>query len=255
MSSSENVMKTKCRRSTSRGGDRRWCVPAAVTRDPGERLEGDRILSEFPGELGVLLWRTARDVVLWAGTPTEARAGLFSPEASGRRMARLLDTDLPEGLPAFLDTLASQLSTPEKGDAEILAWCCRRVARWAAGRDCLGTATFYAQAAALCSPGDAASALETGRLALADGQRPRGESWLRRAIALARRARQWDAYAAAFADLGKLYERAGDGDRARRYYRRAWATGRRYGMRDCRALAGDGLRRIAMAEGDVGSGN
>lgn len=227
---------------------RSWCVPAAVTRDAGEGLEGDRILFEFRGELGVLLWRTARDVVLWAGTPAAARAGLFSPEASGRRMARLLDTDLPEGLPEFLDTLVSQLSTPEKADAEILTWCCRQVARWAAGRDRPGTATFYAQAAALCSPADAAPALETGRLALADGQRPRGESWLRRAIGLARRARQWDAYAAAYVALGKLYEQAGDGARARRHYRRARAAGRRYGMRACRALAGDGLLRIAMAE-------
>ncbi|HEY0036660.1 MAG TPA: hypothetical protein VGB66_08240 [Longimicrobium sp.] len=224
-------------------------MPAAVTRDPAEGLEGDRILSEFPGEFGVLLWRTARDVVLWAGTPAARRAGLFSPEASGRRMARLLDMDLPEGIPAFLDTLASQMSTPEKGDAEVLAWCCRQVARWAAGRGCPGTATFYAQTAALCSPGDAAPALDTGRLALADGQRPRGESWLRRAIALARRSRQWDAYAAAHVDLGNLYEHAGESDRARRYYRRACATGRRYGMRECRLLAGEGLRRIAMAEG------
>jgi hypothetical protein len=245
-------MKRRSKRGTIPRESRRWCVPAAVTRDAGEGLEGDRILSEFPGELGVLLWRTARDVVLWAGTPAPKRAGLFSPEASGRRMARLLDMELPEGLPAFLDTLASQLSTPEKGDAEILTWCCRHVARWAAGRGCAGTATFYVQAAALCSPGDAAPALETGRLALADGQRPRGESWLRRAVALARRARQWDAYAAAHVELGKLYEQSGDGDRAGRYYRRAWATGRRYGMRECRALAGDGLRRIAMPEGDGG---
>src|SRR5213082_1448112 len=51
----------------------------ARLRNPGspESLEGERLLAEQPGAAGLLLWQCYRDVLLWAGTPPELRAGLF----------------------------------------------------------------------------------------------------------------------------------------------------------------------------------
>jgi hypothetical protein len=222
-----------------------------VTRDADEGLEGDRILIEFRGDLGVLLWRIARDVALLAGTPAPKRAGLFSPEASDKRSARLLRLDLPDDLAGAVDTLAAQLARPEKADAGILTWCCGLVARWAAVNGAPGTAVYYAQAGALCSPDDAAAALNTGRTALTSEQRERGESWLRRTVGLARRSRQWDSYGAAYLALGELYQHSGQSEWARVSYQRAYRTARRHGMRECGALAAYGAFRLAFQAGDI----
>jgi tetratricopeptide (TPR) repeat protein len=197
----------------------------------------------------VLLWRIARDVVLLAETPASKRAGLFSPEASEKRSARLLRLDLPDDVTGPVDTVAAQLARPEKADAGIITWCCRRVAQWAAANHAPGTAIFFAQAAALTSPEDAAPALDAGRIALANGQRHRGESWLRRTVGLARRSRQWDSYGAAYLALGDFYQQARASDRARASYRQAYATARRYGMRECGALAAYGVFRVAFEAG------
>jgi hypothetical protein len=237
-------------RRSRRGESRRWCIDTALTRDPDEHLEGDRVLREVADDLGVVLWRTGRDVVLWAETPSRQRAGLFSPEAPNRRSSRLLNIDLSDDLASAVDTLAGQLAVPEKADAAILTWCCRLVARWAAGNELHGTAIYFAQAGALCSPDDPQSALETGRLALSAGQPHRAESWVRRSVALARRSTQWDVYAGACLVLGELNHRAGRLDRARALYRLAYRTTRRQSLREVGAVAAHAVFRLALESSD-----
>ncbi|HEY7770909.1 MAG TPA: hypothetical protein VIB55_22265, partial [Longimicrobium sp.] len=237
-------------RRSLRGESRRWCIDTALTRDPDEHLEGDRILKEVADDLGILLWRIGRDVVLWAGTPSMQRAGLFSPEAPNRRSSRLLNIDLSDDVASAVDALAGQLAVPEKADAAILTWCCRMVARWAAEHEMHGTAVYFAQAGALCSADDPAPALETGRLALAAGQQHRAESWVRRAVALARRSAQWDVYAEAARVLGELNHRAGRLDRARALYRLAYRTTRRQSLREIGAVTAHAVFRLALESGD-----
>lgn len=237
-------------RRARRGESRRWCIDTALTRDPNEHLEGDRVLNEVADDLGILLWRIGRDVVLWAETPAMQRAGLFSPEAPNRRSSRLLNIDLSDDLASAVDTLAGQLAVPEKADAAILTWCCRLVARWAAGHELHGTAVYFAQAGALCSPDDPQPALETGRLALDAGQPHRAESWVRRTVALARRSTQWDVYADACLVLGDLHHHAGRMDRARALYRRAYRTTRRQALREVGAVAAHRVFRLALLSGD-----
>jgi tetratricopeptide (TPR) repeat protein len=113
-----------------------------------------------------------------------------------------------------------------------------------------GTAVYFAQAGALCSPEDSTPALETGRLALAAVQPHRAESWVRRAVALARRAAQWDVYANAALVLGELYHRAGRLDRARALYRLAYRTTRRQSLREIGAVAAHAVFRLALESGD-----
>ena len=86
---------------------RRWCVPPAILRGPDETLEGAAILVEVPGDLGVLLWRTARDVRLWGEVPRNARENLFVTADEGRdkRLAMLAATDIPAAISAQIDTL------------------------------------------------------------------------------------------------------------------------------------------------------
>lgn len=230
---------------------RRWCIPPAMLRAPGETLEGFRILVEVPGELGVLLWRTARDVALWADVEPEARGGLFAAESADVRLARLAATDVPSPITAAVDTLGGMLTNAHRADAEVMRNCCREVAGWARGEGLVHTALAFAQAGALASPEDAAAALHTGISAVAAGEDIRAATWLRRTLGLARRGRHRVTYAAAWVELAAVSERAGDADAAGRMYQRAYRAGRRVtGDATARLRAAHGLFRLARRRGD-----
>jgi hypothetical protein len=230
--------------------NRCWCLPSAMRRAPGETLEGVRILYEHEGELGVLLWESARDVELWAETPPEARPGLFVPAGAAARRAHLARMELPPPLAAPLDTLTALLAEPGRTDVEVVSLCCMEVAAWARAGRALHTATAYAQAAALAAPPFPEAALLTGACALAAGQPERAETWLWRAVAVARRARDGGAYAAAYVLLGTLCEGRGQDERAGGYFLTAFRAGRRFAARVARRDAAHGLFRLARRRGD-----
>ena len=83
---------------------RRWCVPPAVMRGPGETVDGNGILGEVPGDLGLLLWGTARDVALWGGSPPGERGNLFADGSGDGRLAGLVATEIPPAISASVDT-------------------------------------------------------------------------------------------------------------------------------------------------------
>ena len=244
-------MEASAHRRPTRAAGRPWCIPPVMVRDPGEGLERVAVLEESEGDLGVLLWRTVRDVELWAATPAERRRGLFHPNGAERRVRRLVEAEIPPELAAPLDTLAAMLSAPECADAQVVAQCCTHVASWADGSRARETALAYAQAAALALPEDAHAALRTGVYALAAGQRARAEVWLRRAVGLSRRGRQWEPYARALLALAQLREHARDTARSTRDYRLAYRAGWRYGVLDVRRGAARALLRLTSGSGEV----
>lgn len=229
---------------------RLWCIPPAMMRDPADRLEGDRILTESPSDLGLLLWRAARHVTLWATTPEETRGLLFTDGTAKARFALVTAMDLPDKLSAPVDTLHAQLAEPGRADAEIVALSCLEVAAWAHRAGLVHTAVAMAQAGALAAPGFGEAALHVGVYARTAGQGPRAETWLRRAIAVAHRERDQVAYPCALAELAALYESRGSTHRAERYYQRSCGAARRYGARVARMRAAHGLFRIARQQGD-----
>jgi hypothetical protein len=222
-----------------------------MMRDAGEGLERVAVLEESEGELGVLLWRTVRDVELWACTPPAQRAALFHPDSAERRRVRLARTEVPPELAAPLHTLSSLLSRPDRADEHTVAQCCARVAAWAGGTRARETALAYAQAAALTLPEDADAALRTGACALDAGQRARAEVWLRRAVGLGRRGRQWDACSRAVFALARLHENGAEPARAVRGYRLAFRTALRHRVEEVRLGAARALLRLARASVDA----
>ena len=50
-----------------------------------ERIDAELVLREYPGELGVALWKTVRTVRLWTALRPEARGSAFRPGAYERR--------------------------------------------------------------------------------------------------------------------------------------------------------------------------
>jgi tetratricopeptide (TPR) repeat protein len=229
---------------------RRWCVPPAMVGDPGDTLDGECILAESPGDLGLLLWRTARDVALWAGTESDARGRLFAEGSVVGRLSLRMAADLAPKLSGPVDTLHGMLALGGRADAGIVSVCCLEVAAWARRNGLARTATAFAQAAALASPAFAEAALQVGIHARAAGQAARSGTWLRRAISLSRREEDGAAYSAALVELGELYEGQGDPLRAEGFYRRGFRASRRCAARRARMHAAHCLFRLARRRGD-----
>ena len=143
-------------------------------------------------------------MTLWATVEPEKRAGLFKPDAARRRMTELLNAGAEPVLEVSLTSCVALVAAPETTDPEILSLVCVQVARWAEGRGFFATAMGFAQAAAFCAPEKAEAALAAGQLALRWRRHARAETWLRRAIGLARRGRDWGSYGQAYVELGTL---------------------------------------------------
>jgi tetratricopeptide (TPR) repeat protein len=226
---------------------RRWRIPPAVLRDYSEPFDGWRIFQEVRNDVGVALWHMVRDVELWATTPE--REGLFSPGAAGRRRELLRAAKPPPPLAPALDVLAGLVAYPVEASADAVSLACERVARWAEARQAHSTALAFAQAAALALPESSRAAVEVGRLAAIAGDKPRAESWFRRAVALARREENRSTYALAWVELGDLYAGTGLERRARWAYTRAFRMARRTSVYTVRGRALWGVARLEMRAG------
>ncbi|HEU4452308.1 MAG TPA: hypothetical protein VFR81_04580 [Longimicrobium sp.] len=227
---------------------RTWRVPPALVHDPGDALEGLGVLNERGGgPLSVVLWQVAREVLLWA--QAGERAGLFARSAYGARLGVLRSLETPPELEPLLRGIAEAvLVAPETAEPEHVARLCRRVSDWAMGRGAGETSLMYAQAAALAVPGDAGLALHAGGIGLRLGRLQRAESWLLRAVALARK-RDWNTYGLAYLDLARAAELRGNRIAARRRLVIALRAGRRWGLREVRGRALHGLLRLALDDG------
>jgi tetratricopeptide (TPR) repeat protein len=238
-------------RGRRRNISRRWCIPPAILREPGETLEASQILEEFTGDLGLLLWNSLRDVTLWSSIDPDRREGLFTTEAAEKRMLLLQTTPVERDLEVWLTTLLAVVDRPAGISGEIVSMVCLELSRWAQDHAAYGTSLAYAQAAALASPEEAGPAQTVGSLALRWGKGPRAETWLRRCIGLARRGRDWPSYAQAYVDLGNLYARRELPLFARRYFTQAMRASRRHGLLGIRGAALHGLFLLAMEAGDL----
>jgi tetratricopeptide (TPR) repeat protein len=223
---------------------RRWHLAPVITHG-AETLEGARVLDEVPGALGVLLWQVLRDVRLWTETPVPVRGDLFSPGAATRlrRMGRQARPDAP--LRKALKKLVAFCANGPENDMVEVSRACVQAAQWAIAAGRLATALDFSQAAALGQPSDATAALNVGRLASQLGERARAETWFRRTITVARRGQDWDPYATALLELGRLYLERNNRRAARRFLIRAARAAARRGFSSLRDAAQEELDSLA----------
>jgi len=219
-----------------------------MLRGVGETLEGLAVLDEFGGELGCRLWQAVRDVRLWAEVDSGRRGDLFRGPATA--LAEPIDASVHTELLAPLALLRLEMSASARADGEIIAAECLRIARYAEAQERLGTAALFAMAASLEAPGRAAPAYEAGRLAAKWRDDVRAETWLRRAVGLARRGEERRTYCRALLALGELYATREEPARARTFYTLAMRASRRYAMRQSMAGAALGLLRLAISTGN-----
>lgn len=223
----------------------RWHVPPALMHG-GESLEGVQVLEEVQGPLGLLLWETYRDVALWASTAPEERDGLFAAGAAAARRASMDAAGAEPALERGLRGASVVLADPAGAQEQDVMQACRQAADWAEQRGLLATAVTLATAAALASPAHAAAAFRVGQIARRNNQGPRAETWFRRAVGLARQAKDWLSYSEAFLGLGSLYKLRGNFPAARRFYIRALRAARRHALRDVQGRALHDLFTIAV---------
>jgi tetratricopeptide (TPR) repeat protein len=233
----------------SRRPGRRSPPPPAILHGPDETLDGVHILDEMRNGVGVLLWQSLHDVLLWASVPPAQRAGLFRPESVRRRLAALVALGPDPALDAALTALATLSREPDTARPEAVSAVCMQVARWAEGKGSPATALAFAQGAAVASPAEAAPGLMAGCLARSLGERARAETWLRRTIVLGRRSGDRTTLLQACLVLAEMHAERGDRDGARALLLRAFRGARRSGFREIKGQALHGLFRLAAASG------
>lgn len=228
---------------------RRRRVPPALTRGV-ETLPASAVLDEVPGPLGVVLWRSARNVSLWSATPSAGRAQLFDARAAELREAEIAALGAEAELLAPLSVVVRLIESPERMDAPRVVNACRRIALWAEQRGALGTALEFAQAAALTAPRVAALAYAVGRLARRRAEYDRAETWYARAIVQARRTSDWRTYALSYSGLGNLNVQKGNFPAAARAHGRCRRAAERHRLCEIEGIALHDLFVLAYETGD-----
>lgn len=229
---------------------RRPRVPPAITRG-AEAIPALSVVEEIPGDLGVVLWRSVRNVVLWARTPADHRASLFDAGAADARAAELARIEPDAELLAPLSVVIALLESPREVEVRRLVNACRRIASWAEAQGALGTALEFTQAAALARPDSAPLAFAVGRLARRRAEYDRAESWYMRAVVQARQAGDWRSYALAFSGIGNMYVRRGNYRVARKAFVRSLRAARRHRIREVCAMA---YHDLYLCQADTGEG-
>jgi tetratricopeptide (TPR) repeat protein len=229
---------------------RRWVVPPALLAWD-EPYEGYDVLDEVRSGLGLLLWQTARDAALWATTEPEGRDGLFAGSAREKRRAQILEvveagSPLEAPLQAILRLLDDAPLQPEE-----LTQACQAISAWAGARGLPRTALAFAQSAALSAPDSPAEAYVVGLLARRNAEYRRADTWFRRTLGLARRARDWKYYGLACIGLGNLYLQRGDYPQARTWFFKSLRVARRHGLWSVRSMALHDLFCAAAGGGHV----
>jgi tetratricopeptide (TPR) repeat protein len=235
-----------------RAPSRRWHIPPPLIHGP-ETLEGGGILQEWANELGVLLWQSSRDVLLWATTEPSSRGATFTARSGTlleQQIQRIVGDEADERLRTGLKQLALMVSQPGSIKEDQVARACRQLSEWSNDSGKAATALAFAQASALAYRRDAVAAFWVATLAVRMNDHARAEVWFRRPIGLARQSRDWRMYSRSFSGLGNLYVRRGNLPGAKRLHTRALRGARRGGMRREQAAALHDLFGVAVETGE-----
>jgi hypothetical protein len=196
-----------------------------------ERIDAEPVLLEYPGEMGVALWKTARAVRLWTQVQPDLRATAFRPDAYERRMALVERVVTDAELRAELEIAAGVLRGEDVLPDQV-ADACARISDWALAVSCTGTAIQFIQAAAFMRPTDASLAYRTARVAAIRTEHARAETWCRHTMVVARASRDWHYFVFALLVLGNLSQLRGNLPMGRRLAQRAVRVAKRHSLRE-----------------------
>jgi tetratricopeptide (TPR) repeat protein len=233
---------------------RQWGSPPPLIRDsesPGP--EGLAIIGEISSSLGGILWKAYRSMLLWAETDEADRVDLYGKRNAESRRRREIDMYVPDEeieLREPLEVLLALIAAPEEGDRSEVAHAAHRIAKWAALQGYTRTQMEFLCVAALSEPTNARYAYLVGTTARSRGQLGMAEAWYVRAIALARRSKEWDPYIRAYLEHGLMMLDKGALPTARGSLIKAYRRAVRQGLRKPRAESLRGLVTLEVAADD-----
>ncbi|HEX8274815.1 MAG TPA: hypothetical protein VF615_19435 [Longimicrobiaceae bacterium] len=236
--------------SNGRRAGRPAPAPPAILRSNLEGYDGATILDELRSPVGVVLWQTVHDLILWASTAPGRRGTLWDRRALAKRDRQLREADLDDQLRPWLVMLAGILREGRVVTVEELVSAAGKVSEWADAQGLPKTAIWYAQAAALIAPTVAEHAFHVGTLyhfRLTDFTR--AVTWYARAIGLSKRRADPVTYSRAYRRMGQILMQRGAFDVAERAFRRAYKYSRRSGVRAVAAEALHDLYTLAVETG------
>jgi tetratricopeptide (TPR) repeat protein len=218
----------------------------------GPGPEGLSILREVDGEMGLVVWKSLRSVLLWSESPHQDRWNLFDEDAARRRESEILEhlPGAPDGLVDAVRDLLPVLARAHEVDAEFVGKACQRIASWAEGRTAPRTRLEFLQAAALACPAEPSYALAVGRAARDLTHYSRAEAWYQRALGLSRQVGEWEVYVRAYLSHGNMMLRRGAVPAARRSFLKGLRRSRRQGIR---GVEGEALHDLCVLEWRAGN--
>lgn len=223
-------------------GTSRAYLPVPAVLKAEAEWEGGAILREFPTSLGLVLFGTLRDVMLWL-LPAHSRASsLFDPASVQTRHVQLAGTFAPEELARLLEVLIGVCDSSV--DRSHVGAACVGVAGWAGGIRAPHTELAYIQAGAVALPDCLDHALSTAKLARELSQYRRSETWFRRTIKRARIVSDRSAYVLGYLGLGTLYGRTGNGPAAKSVIELALRQATRWRLQELIGRAHHDLIRV-----------
>jgi tetratricopeptide (TPR) repeat protein len=240
-------------RTAAKKPKRRWRIPPPLLRDaeaPGP--EGLYVLEELPSELGMVIWKSLRNVLLWAQVEPRSREDLFVENAAERRRAEILSV-IPEKeseLRASLEGIVPILADSAGADPEAVALACTRLSAWAETKRSSRTALEFMQAASLACPANPRFALAVARGARDLAHYARAEAWFYRTVGLSRQVKDWETYIRAYLAHGKMLLRKGALPAAQSSFIKARRRASRQGLRAFEAMSYHEIFVLEIAMGN-----
>lgn len=209
--------------------------------DPPRRARRELdVHEECAGPLAGLLWRALSDVALWSHAAPEERSAVFQAETRGGELLAQAPDDVPE-LAKPLRALRFLSVAPGLVDAAAVADACGEVAAWAEAREMKRVALQFAEAAARVEPDSSTRSYVAGRLCRRAGEFGTAGTWFRRAIRLARLAKNEVDFANAHRGYGFVWMDMGRFDDAEPHFWKCVRSALRVGRK---SLAGSGYHDL-----------
>lgn len=205
------------------------------------------LLAEGDWQFQPLLWQRARDVVLWAGTPPEARGGLFEAIPPEWRVVAERQASQIERLAQPVRVLSVLARYPEFVQAEEVSAACLAVSDWADENLLPETALTYAEVACHADPRSARAAAHAGQLCAYHATDDRAEVWYERGIKIGRRTKAWEWHVRSNLRLGILRYEQGRFRSSQRCCYRALSIAEWQGLTAFAGKAHHDLLRISIA--------
>jgi tetratricopeptide (TPR) repeat protein len=206
------------------------------------------VLEELDGELGLLAFQRARDVLLWTTTPPQHRQMMFVQGPSA--MTSEAAPGAGDIRKAFR-TLNRLVSHPHEASSARIAEACTEISDWASAEAYPETAVWFSEIAAVIEARNPQRAWHVGRALRQNAQYERSRQWLERAVGLARREGNRSVQGAAYLSLGNLEYHLGRTRAARKWWDRAWRLSHKFHLEHA-GPAQHNLMTLCMLQGKFG---